>query len=107
MWNSLVVFVILYNVSAVPFRIAFMDPYERFFIWADFVCFIICIHFSLCNSIVLLLLATDLSDFLFRYQTIRTAQDKHEQEKIVRRLLNQTERDSIKKQFNSFDKVRG
>jgi hypothetical protein len=31
-WNSVVVFIILYNLSSVPFRIAFMHPYERFFV---------------------------------------------------------------------------
>jgi hypothetical protein len=71
-WQSVLVLVILYNLVAVPFRIAFMHPYDRIFIWMDILSFTIYI-----------------GDFIFKYSKANTAHDQTAQEKLVRQLKNQ------------------
>lgn len=88
-WNACMIAIILFNLSTIPFRIAFMHPYDRVFLWADLFSF-----------------SFYLADFCMKFRASKTSQDKQAQERIVRDLLNQNEREQIRKQFDSFDKDR-
>jgi hypothetical protein len=85
-WKTAVILLILYNLVTIPFRISFLVPWNKFFLFSDFFSFIMY-----------------LMDLYYTSEFEKEQDSKAEQERIVRKLLDKTEMLNIRKQFDLFD----